>query len=87
VGVVLGSVGPAVASGMTGGVLFLLDEDHLAEKVHRSAQKVPLTDGDLQALRALLEEHQRETGSERARGLIASWATAQERFAKVVPRP
>ncbi len=86
IGVVLGPVGPVVASGMTGGVLYLLDEEHLAEKIHKSAQKVELTDEDCAVLAAVLEEHHAETGSHRARTLLASWSTAKTRFAKVVPK-
>ncbi len=86
VGVVLGPVGPVVASGMTGGVLYLLDEDFLPEKVHKSAQTAPFTEADADALLAVLEEHQAETGSQRARSLLATWSTAKARFIKVIPR-
>jgi glutamate synthase domain-containing protein 3 len=33
-----------------------------------------------------LEEHFAETGSHRAKTLLAGWSTAKSRFAKVVPK-
>ncbi|MGQ0503849.1 MAG: glutamate synthase large subunit [Myxococcaceae bacterium] len=86
VGAVLGPIGPVIASGMTGGVLYVLDEEHLDDKVHKSAQKLPLTPEDEETLFGLIEEHLAETGSHRARQLIASWSTAKSRFAKVMPK-
>src|SRR6185369_6178688 len=82
VGVVLGPVGPVVASGLTGGTVYLLDEDGVAQKVHKDARAVPLDEGDAAALRAIVEEHRRETGSTRAASLLARWGEA--RFVKVV---
>jgi glutamate synthase domain-containing protein 2/glutamate synthase domain-containing protein 1/glutamate synthase domain-containing protein 3 len=84
VGVVLGSVGPVVASGLTGGVLYLLDEDGAAQKVHEDAHVEPLGEGDLATLRAIVEEHHRETGSARAEAVLARWGEAPRRFVKVV---
>jgi glutamate synthase domain-containing protein 2/glutamate synthase domain-containing protein 1/glutamate synthase domain-containing protein 3 len=85
VGVVLGPVGPVVGSGLTGGALFLLDEDGFtAEKVHKDAKVVPIDEDDAARLRALIEEHLRETGSEKARTLLARWEESRARFLKVV---
>ncbi|MFO0758440.1 MAG: glutamate synthase large subunit [Byssovorax sp.] len=86
VGVVLGPVGPVVGSGLTGGVLFLLDEDgSVTDHVHKDAKVVPLDMDDAERLKALLEEHQRETGSAKAALLLADWEDARARFRKVVP--
>lgn len=85
VGVVLGPVGPVVGSGLTGGALFLLDEDGLTrEKVHKDAKVLPMDEADAARLRALIEEHLRETGSEKARALLATWEESRGRFLKVI---
>ena len=84
VGVVLGTVGPVVASGLTGGVLYLLDEEGAAQKVHADARVEALGEGDLATLRGLVEEHLRETGSARAEALLHRWDEAPSRFVKVV---
>jgi glutamate synthase domain-containing protein 2/glutamate synthase domain-containing protein 1/glutamate synthase domain-containing protein 3 len=84
VGVVLGPIGPVVGSGLTGGVLYLLDDGTVSAKVHPDARVVPLTDEDAEALRAVLAEHQRETGSARARALLDAFDEERRRFVKVV---
>ena len=80
VGVVLGPVGPVLGSGMTGGVVYALDDGGLAEKVHADAQVVPLGDADVAALKGLLEAHLAETGSHRAQEALKDWPTAAARF-------
>jgi glutamate synthase (ferredoxin) len=84
VGVVLGAVGPVVGSGLTGGTLYLYDEDEVAQKVHKDARVVPLGSDDDAVLRGLVEEHQRTTGSAKAEALLGAWEKAWERFVKVV---
>ena len=84
--VVLGPVCPVVGSGMAGGLLYLLDEDRVAEKLHDDVTAAPLDEGDGTSLRALLEEHARETGSPRAQALLADWPAAAARFVRVAPR-
>jgi glutamate synthase domain-containing protein 3 len=86
VGAVLGPVGPVVASGMTGGVLYLVIEEHLEDRVHPDAVLGALDAGDEDALRALIEEHARETRSPRAAALLDDWSAARRRFTKVTPR-
>ncbi|MHB8873791.1 MAG: glutamate synthase large subunit [Myxococcaceae bacterium] len=83
-GVVLGPVGPVIGSGLTGGVVYVLADPGLKDKVHGSARVEPLDDGDEGRLRALVEEHLKQTGSHRAQGLLADWH--RERFAKIAPR-
>ena len=102
-GVVLGPVGPVVASGFTGGVIYLLEPysereragrwqgvaegEHIAERVHKDANIGPLSADDENQLRAVLEEHARETGSHRATELLADWASNRARFHKLTPKP
>jgi glutamate synthase domain-containing protein 2/glutamate synthase domain-containing protein 3 len=85
VGVVLGPTGPVLGSGLTGGVVYVQRDETLAARVHPDARVAALDDGDVDTLRALVEEHLAATGSERARATLASFDRVRERFAKVVP--
>jgi glutamate synthase domain-containing protein 3 len=78
----LGSVGWNAGAGMTGGVVYLTEWGQLnADSV--VAREVPAEDSE--ELRALVEEHERRTGSERAAALLADWHTGVARFRQVVP--
>jgi glutamate synthase domain-containing protein 2/glutamate synthase domain-containing protein 1/glutamate synthase domain-containing protein 3 len=84
VGVVLGPVGPVVASGMTGGTIYLLDgAGDAAAHVNRDGKVLPLDDADREALRGILDQFARETRSERAARILADFAAAP--FIKIVP--
>ncbi|MFO0587661.1 MAG: glutamate synthase large subunit [Polyangiaceae bacterium] len=85
VGVVLGTVGPVVGSGMTGGAVYLLDTGNMKSLLHSDVREAPI-DADSDALlKAIIEEHARETGSSRAKEILAGWGSAGARFVKVVP--
>ncbi len=84
VGVVLGPVGSVVASGMTGGVLYLLEQPHLGEKIHPDARGSALDPEDEARLRSLLERHAAATGSRIAKDLLAAGPLAP-RFVKILP--
>jgi glutamate synthase domain-containing protein 2/glutamate synthase domain-containing protein 1/glutamate synthase domain-containing protein 3 len=84
IGVVLGPVGPVLGSGLTGGVLYLLDDGGAAQKVHKDARVVALEQADFDALRAVVEEHARETSSAVAKALLDGWESSRQRFVKVV---
>jgi len=86
IGVVLGPVNPVLGSGMTGGVVWLLDEDGLAaERLHKDVKVAEASADDLTALRALLDDYLVETGSERAKRLLGDWADAHKKMLKVIP--
>ncbi|MCC6558989.1 MAG: glutamate synthase large subunit [Polyangiaceae bacterium] len=85
VGVVLGPIGPVIASGMTGGRLYLLDDGQLAGRVHKDARVEALDAAGEEALRGLVERHEQATGSHRARALLDGWDSARRRFSMVVP--
>jgi glutamate synthase (ferredoxin) len=78
VGLILGPVGHALGSGLTGGEIVVHDPDgQLAGRLHPDAilwDKVPA--GRLDELRALLEDFARVTGSPRAESLLADWETS-----------
>jgi glutamate synthase domain-containing protein 2/glutamate synthase domain-containing protein 1/glutamate synthase domain-containing protein 3 len=85
--VVLGPTGRNFAAGMSGGVAYVLDEE-LAFSSRCNPELVALEHlGGLDAatVRALVEEHERRTGSAVAARLLADWETAVGRFVKVMP--
>src|SRR5213594_987019 len=82
VAVALGPVGWNAGAGMTGGVAYAVEWRQLnPDSV--VAREVPPEDAD--ELRALVEEHQRRTGSARAAAMLASWAEALRTFRQIVP--
>ncbi|HEY8589990.1 MAG TPA: glutamate synthase large subunit, partial [Naasia sp.] len=88
--VILGLVGRNLGAGMSGGTAYVLDLPEAS--VNRDAlasgelQLTPLGSADREILRDLLERHLAETGSAVAERLLADFATAAERFTKVLPR-
>ena len=99
--VVLGQTGRNFAAGMSGGVAYVWDEDGLfakrcnlsmvsLEKVE-SADSVPqdainhLGQPDEVTLKQLIENHANNTGSLRAKNILADWPNARLRFVKVMP--
>jgi glutamate synthase domain-containing protein 2/glutamate synthase domain-containing protein 3 len=87
--VVLGRTGRNFAAGMSGGVAYVWDVDHLFES-RCNTDLVDLEDlasEDEEELRALIAEHAQRTGSLVARNLLSQWERgARERFVKVMPR-
>jgi len=83
VALVLGTTGSNLGSGMTGGVVYLLDCD---ESVLNPTyvQALELTDADSEIVRNLLTEHELETGSIKAAQLLKSFS--KSRFKKVVTK-
>ena len=80
--VALGPVGWNAGAGMTGGAAYLLEWRQLnADSV--VAREVPAEDAG--ELRALVEEHERRTGSPRAAEMLANWDETLRRFRQVVP--
>lgn len=85
--VVLGDVGRNFAAGMSGGVAFVFDEEKtFAARCNQDTVALEQPDGDdVGALRKLLEEHQRRTGSAKAKRLLERWRDAVGVFVKVLP--
>ena len=87
--VVLGPTGRNFAAGMSGGEAYVLDESGSfgslcnTEMVDLEGVEAP---GDQEALRRLLEEHHRRTGSANAKRVLASWDRMLPLFVKVMPR-
>ncbi|HEY2068445.1 MAG TPA: glutamate synthase large subunit [Rhizomicrobium sp.] len=86
---ILGAVGDNFAAGMTGGMAFVYDADGLFAD-HLNADTVvtqPIASAHWESvLRALVEEHRRETGSVFAAELLAHWSGELAKFRQVVPK-
>ncbi|MCG6923073.1 MAG: glutamate synthase large subunit, partial [Acidobacteria bacterium] len=87
--VILGPVGRNFAAGMSGGIAYIWDADERA-RLRINPGMVDLEDivdpGDVAELKALVEEHARVTGSERAQRILATWEVQLRKFVKVMPR-
>jgi glutamate synthase domain-containing protein 2/glutamate synthase domain-containing protein 1/glutamate synthase domain-containing protein 3 len=85
--VILGPTGRNFAAGMSGGVAYVLDEElEFAARCNPelvALEHVGREDGE--ALRALVAEHERRTGSTVAARVLAEWDDAVQRFVKVMP--
>jgi glutamate synthase domain-containing protein 3 len=85
--VVLGETGVNFGAGMTGGAAYVFDDKGIfPERVnpgHVAWLRCP--SGDLDELKALIVEHERLTGSSRARELLHNWNEAKAAFWKVLP--
>ncbi|MFO0975686.1 MAG: glutamate synthase large subunit [Planctomycetaceae bacterium] len=86
--VVLGPTGRNFAAGMSGGIAYVYDPD---EKflVNCNLEMVELEkvveDADVKELRAMIESHQKYTGSTVAKAILDQWETALPKFHKVMP--
>jgi len=85
--VVLGQTGRNFAAGMSGGVAYVFDPDGVfAQRCNLSMVGVEAPDEeDLALLKALVEKHQRYTGSVPAEEILAAWPETSLRFVKVMP--
>ena len=85
--VVLGRTGRNFAAGMSGGIAYVLDEDGaFAGRCNMELVGFdPLEDDDVEALRALVEEHLERTGSPVAARVLDEWDELLPRFVKVMP--
>ncbi len=87
--VILGLTGRNFASGMSGGVAYVLDEDgefNLRCNLELvDLEKVEAAE-DIEELRNLISEHQAYTGSEKAGRILSDWDTSRGKFVKVMPR-
>jgi glutamate synthase (NADPH/NADH) large chain/glutamate synthase (ferredoxin) len=87
--VVLGPTGRNFAAGMSGGVAYVLDEHGtFAERCNMGMVGFDeLSEADAIELRAMIEEHERRTGSTVAADVLARWQEllAANAFVKVMP--
>ena len=87
--VILGATGKNFAAGMSGGIAYVLDEDHELY-LHLNKQMVDMEavterhDGE--ELRALIEHHVRETGSPLGKRVLDHFQEYLPKFKKIIPR-
>lgn len=84
--VILGPVGRNFASGMSGGIAYVLADENFRRKVN--TKMVGLYDLDAMDLVMLyrhLSNHERHTGSPIAARLLEKWPSTHARFVKVLP--
>ena len=89
VAVILGETGRNFAAGMSGGVVYVLDEDHsLYTRLNKAGLiMTTMTPGtEAQALRALIEAHEAETGSEKAKAILKNFDAYIPAFKKIIPK-
>jgi glutamate synthase (ferredoxin) len=86
--VILGKTGKNFAAGMSGGIAYVLDEDHdLYTRLNKELVKVgPVTEqADIDELKALISEHVSETGSERGQTILDNFDGYLPKFKKIIP--
>ncbi len=86
--VILGTTGKNFAAGMSGGVVYLLDEDSTAyQRINKGMVKIEDVTNkyDVQELKELIAEHVRETGSEKGRRVLEDFASYLPKFKKIIP--
>lgn len=90
VAVILGPTGKNFGAGMSGGLAFVYDPlDRLPALANAdvSSDLHPVTEQeDQKLLRSLVQRHLKHTGSQVARRILLSWATAVTKFKKVFPK-
>ncbi|MBP7701268.1 MAG: glutamate synthase large subunit [Phenylobacterium sp.] len=89
VAVVLGPVGFNFAAGMTGGMAYVLDlDDRFLTMLNRDSvvvERIGTRHWEAE-LKALVEEHARETGSALAQTILRDWDRCLPKFWQVVPK-
>ena len=92
--VILGSTGKNLCAGMSGGVAYVLDENHdLYKRINHELVKMYALDDEVTTLdipdemklHSLIEQHEKETGSERAKTILANWDHYKTCFKKIIP--
>ena len=86
--VILGPTGRNFAAGMSGGIAYVLDEDHdLYLRLNKELVSMgPVTEeGDMEALRGLIQAHAEATGSPKAGRILANFGAWLPKFKKILP--
>ncbi len=86
--IILGATGRNFAAGMSGGVAWVLDVN--GDFTSRCNTEMVKLDGDwdddeVAELKSLIEQHQANTGSEVAAGILADWEASLVKFVRVMP--
>ena len=87
--VVLGPTGRNFAAGMSGGEAFVLDENETFEaKCNTGLVDLEKLEDrtDVDAVKHLIQEHFKNTGSNKAETILKNWGEFQSKFVKIMPR-
>ena len=87
--VILGRTGRNVAAGMSGGVAYILDEDHdLYLRVNRDLVEIEDVDDprDIARLKEILTDYVRVTHSEKGSEVLEQFMEKLPLFRKIIPR-
>ncbi|HLZ56314.1 MAG TPA: glutamate synthase-related protein, partial [Ktedonosporobacter sp.] len=87
--VVLGETGQNFGAGMSSGVAYVLDVDGAFPSRCNGELVEALSiddEGEMAALRVVVEWHARKTRSKYAEQILANWEQMQDRFVRVLPR-
>ena len=86
--VVLGTTGKNFAAGMSGGIVYVLDEDsRLYRNLNKDMVAIEKVENkyDIQELKSMIEEHAALTDSERAKKILADFGSYLPKFKKIIP--
>lgn len=93
--VILGATGKNLCAGMSGGIAYVLDENHdLYRRLNHELVKMYALDDqtttlkdqtDEELLHSIIEKHAAETGSQKAETILADWAHYKNCFKKIIP--
>lgn len=86
--VILGRTGKNFAAGMSGGIAYVLDEEHdLYTRLNKSLVSLEAVtdDEDIAELKAIIGEHAEATGSEKAKAVLADFDSYIPKFKKIIP--
>ena len=93
--VILGATGKNLCAGMSGGVAYVLDENHdLYKRLNHELVKMYSLDDETTTLRdaedeallhSLIQQHVDETGSQRGKEILADWPHYKTCFKKIIP--
>jgi len=86
--VILGKTGRNLAAGMSGGIAYILDEDHdLYLRLNKDMVKMTgVTEKhDIEELRGIIEEHAKATGSVFAENILGHFDSYLNNFKKIIP--
>ena len=86
---ILGKTGKNFAAGMSGGVVYVLDERHdLYTRLNKTGLSMSILSNheDIQEVRALIEEHVAATGSEKGKKILQDFDAYIPAFKKIIPK-
>jgi len=86
--VILGEVGKNFAAGMSGGIAYVLDEQHtLYTKINKSLVEMSevTEDADKNELRQILQDYEQATGSSKAKAILTDFDARVKSFKKIIP--